>query len=67
MGARFSSPVENVPGVHQASYAIDTWSFPWVKRPRCGVDLPTTYSADVKERVQLYHYSPPGTSWPVIG
>ena len=29
--------------------------------------LPTPSSADVKERVELALYSPPGSSWPVLG
>ena len=33
---------------------------------RC-VDHPTQSSAQVKERVELYLYSPSGPSWPVIG
>jgi hypothetical protein len=40
---------------------------PEVKRPERGVDHPPSYSAKVKERVQLYLYSPSGPSWPVIG
>jgi hypothetical protein len=43
------------------------WSFPGVKRPGRGVDHPPPSSAEVKERVQLYLYSPSGPSWPVLG
>jgi hypothetical protein len=39
--------------------------FPAVKRPGRGVDHPPPFSAEVKERVQLYLYSPSGPSWPV--
>jgi hypothetical protein len=42
-------------------------SFPGVKRPGRGVDHPPKSSAKVKERVQLYLYSPSGSSWPVLG
>jgi hypothetical protein len=42
-------------------------SFPGVKRPNRGVDHPPSSSAEVKERVELYLYSPSGPSWPVIG
>jgi hypothetical protein len=42
-------------------------SFPGVKRPGRGVDHPPSSSATVKERVQLYLYSPSGPSWPVLG
>jgi len=36
-----------------------------VKRPDCGFNHPTPTSADVKERVELYLYSPSGPSWTV--
>ena len=32
-----------------------------------GVDDPSPFSDEVKERVYLYLYSPSGPSWPVIG
>jgi len=48
-------------------YTMGTGSFPGVKRPGRGVGHPTPYSADVKETVELYLYSPSGPSWPVIG
>jgi hypothetical protein len=38
-----------------------------VKRPERGVDHPPPYSAEFKERVELYLYSPSGPSWPVLG
>ena len=37
----------------------------WV--PKRGVDHPTSYSAEVKKRVDLYLYSTSGSSWPVLG
>ena len=42
-------------------------SFPGVKRPGRGVDHLTPSSAEVKERVELYLYSPSGPSWAVLG
>jgi hypothetical protein len=42
-------------------------SFPGVRRPGRGVDHPPSSSARVKERVELYIYSPSGPSWPVLG
>jgi hypothetical protein len=42
-------------------------SVPGVKLPGRGVDHPPPSSADVKERVELYLYSPFGPSWPVLG
>ena len=41
--------------------------FPRVKRTGRGVDHPPPSSAEVKERVELYLYSPSGPSWPVLG
>jgi len=41
--------------------------FPGVKRPERGVEHPPPSSAEVKERVDLYLYSPFGPSWPVLG
>jgi hypothetical protein len=49
-------PIQWVPGF-----------FPGVKRPGRGVDHRPPSSAEVKERVQLYLYSPSGPSWPVLG
>ena len=37
-----------------------------VKRPGRGVDHPLPSSAEVKERVELYLYSPSVRSWPVL-
>jgi hypothetical protein len=42
-------------------------SFPGVKRSGRGVDHPPPSSAEVKERVELYLYSPSRPSWPVLG
>ena len=52
---------------HPDSYTIGTGSFTGVKRPERGVDHPPPSSAEVKERVELYLYSPSGTSWAVLG
>jgi len=41
--------------------------FSGVKRPGPGVDHPPSFSAEVKERLELYVYSYSGSSWPVIG
>jgi len=42
-------------------------SFTGIKRPERSVDHPTPSSAQIKERVELYLYSPSGPSWPVLG
>jgi hypothetical protein len=42
-------------------------SFPGVKRPVSDVNQQPRISAEVKERVELYLYSPSGLPWPVVG
>ena len=42
-------------------------SFPGVKRPGRGADYPSPTSAEVKEIVELFLYSPSGPSWYVLG
>ena len=60
MEERFSALSQSGSGVHPASYTMGTGSFPGVKRPGRGVDHPPPSSAEVKERVELYLYSPSG-------
>jgi hypothetical protein len=67
MKARFSAPVQTDPGAHPASYTMGTGFFQEVKRPERGVEHPPLSSAEVKERVELYIYSPSGPSGPVLG
>jgi hypothetical protein len=55
-GVRFSAPVPTGPGVLPASHTMGTGSFPGVKQPGCVADHPLPYSAEVKERVELYLY-----------
>jgi hypothetical protein len=68
--ARFSAPVQTVPGAHPASYTVGTGSFAegggGVKRIGRGVGRTPSSSGEVKERVELYLYSPSGPSWPVV-
>ena len=66
-GARFSTPVQTGPGAQPTSYTMGTGSFLGVKRSGRGVDHPPPSSSEVKERVELYLYSPSGPSWPVLG
>jgi hypothetical protein len=63
--ARFSAPAQTGPGAHPASCTMGTGSFPGVKRPGRGIDHPPPSSAEVKERVELYFYSPSGPSRPL--
>jgi len=61
-GARFSAPVQTGPGAHPASYTMGIGSFLGVKQLGRGVDHPPPPSTKVKERVELYPYSPSGPS-----
>jgi hypothetical protein len=65
--ARFSAPVQTGPGPRTASYTMGSGSFPGVKRPWRDADHLPPYSAEVKERIQLYLNSISGPSWPDIG
>jgi len=56
--ARFFAPVQNGPGAHPASIKRGTETFPGVKWPGRGVERQPPSSAEVKEKVQLYLYSP---------
>jgi len=67
VGAEFSAPVQTGPGAHPAPSTMGMGSFLGVKRPGHGVDHPPPSSAEIKEIVELYHYSTFGPSWPVIG
>lgn len=67
MEARFSVSVQTDPVAHPVSFTMPTGCFPGVKRLRRGADHPTRFSAQVKERLELYIYSPAGPSWAVIG
>jgi hypothetical protein len=63
VAARYSAPVQTGLGVHTACCTMGNW----VKRPGRGVNHPQPSRAEVQERVELYLYSPPGPSWPVLG
>ena len=67
VGARFSAPVQTGPGPHPASYTMGTGSFRG-KTAGAWRWPPTSSISEVKERVELYLYTPPsGPSWPVTG
>jgi hypothetical protein len=66
-GQDFLHPFQAVSGTNPASFTLGTGSFPRVKHPGHGVDHPPPFSAEVKERVELYFYSPSGPLWPVLG
>jgi hypothetical protein len=67
VAARFYAPFQNCYEAYLASYTNGTESFLGIKRPGRGVDHPPLSSAEVKERIELYIYSPSSPSWPVLG
>jgi hypothetical protein len=67
MGGRFSTPIQTTPRDHPASCTVGTGSFWGVMWPGHGVDHPPLSSTQVKERVELYLYSPSGPMRPVLG
>ena len=60
-GGRFSALVQTGPGAHPASYTMGTESFQGVNRQGRDVDHLPSFSAEVKERVQLYLSRPIGS------
>jgi hypothetical protein len=58
VGARFSAFLQAGLGAHPAFYKIGIGSFAGVRRPGRGVNHLTLSNAEVKERVELYLYSP---------
>jgi len=67
VGVIFSAPVQTGNGAHAASCTMGSGSLPGVKRPMRGVDHPHSSNAKVKEKVELYIYTPSGCSWTVPG
>jgi hypothetical protein len=67
VGDEIFAPVQTVPGTRAASYTMGTGSFPRLKQLGRGVNHPLPSSTAVKERVDLFLYSPFGPSWPVLG
>jgi hypothetical protein len=67
-GRDFALPSRPALGTTQPSIQWVTRLFTGrVKRPERGLSHPPSSSAEVKERVELYLYSPCGPSWPVVG
>jgi hypothetical protein len=65
--ARFSARVQTGPGAPSSVLHNVYRVFPGGKAAWAWSWLPTQSSADVKERVELYLYSPSGPSWPFLG
>jgi hypothetical protein len=67
-GQDFSAPVQTGHGIPpNLLYNGYRVSFQWVKWPGRGADHPPLSRAEVKERVELYFYTPSWPSCPVIG
>jgi hypothetical protein len=66
VGSIFSAHVRTGREAHPSSYTMDTGSFPGLNRPGRCVGHPHLFSAEVKERVELYLYFS-GPSWHVLG
>jgi len=58
VGTSFSAIVHTYPGTNPASYTLGAGFFSVVKRPVRGFDHPPQPRVKIKERVQLYLYSP---------
>jgi hypothetical protein len=68
MGGRdFSHPVLTSPGAHPAYCTMRTGPLSRGQAAGAWRWPPTPSGAEVKERVELYLYSPSGPSWPVLG
>jgi hypothetical protein len=59
-----SRPALGPPSLLYNGYRV---SFVGVQRPGCGTDHTPPSTAKVKERIEIYLYSPSGSSWPVQG
>jgi hypothetical protein len=66
-GEIFCTRPDRLWGSHILLYNGYRVSFSGVKRPGRGVDHPPPCNGEVKERVDLYLYSPSNTSWPLVG
>jgi len=64
--AKFSTPVQNGPGAHPASYTIGKSYFSLGKVAEAWRWPSTPSSAEVKQRVKLYFYSSSGPSYSVL-
>jgi hypothetical protein len=66
-GKIFCSHPDRPWGPHSLLYNGYWVSFLGVKHPGCGVNYTPPSSAEVKEGVELYLYSPSWHSWPAVG
>ena len=57
---RFSAHIQTGREAHPASYTMDTGSLSWGNAAGSDYDYPPATRAEVRERVELYTYSPLG-------
>ena len=57
MEARFSALIPTSPGDNPSSCTVDMGSHSRINRPECGLNHPSQFSAETKERVELYLHS----------
>jgi len=65
-GGKFSLPIQTSPKAYNLLRNEYQVSFIGVKQLGCGIKHPTISGAEVKERVELYLYSPSRPSWPIL-
>jgi hypothetical protein len=65
-GTKHSASVQTG-GAHSDYYTLGAGSVTGIKRPQCAANHPPTSSAGVKEREELYLFSPSVPSWQSIG
>ena len=53
-GVRSSVPIQTSPEAHPASCTMGTGSFPRLKQPGLGADLPPSSSTEVSNGIELY-------------
>ena len=54
LGGEISVPFQTDPGAYTASCKMGTGSFPGIKRPGRGADLPSSSNAEVANGFELY-------------
>jgi hypothetical protein len=65
-GEEIFIPSPTGPEVHPPSCTMDTGSLLGVQQLKHDINHAPTSSAEVKERVEVYLYSPTGLPWPLI-
>jgi len=64
---KYSTPVKTGPGAHPATYRMGKVSSPGAKQPGLDANPPPSSNAKIKDRIELFIYSPSEPTWPVLG